>query len=187
MNFPASPPEADDWGLLMARAQTGDRAAYRALLHEISPWLRHIASARFRARADIEDSLQDILLTLHAIRHTYDPARPFKPWLMAVAKRRIVDRLRTNIRRGARETNLQPEHETFAAPETNSIEAESEARTLRDAVSQLPEAQRQAVTMLKLEEKSLAEASAATGLSIAALKVSSHRALKNLRKLLEKT
>jgi RNA polymerase sigma-70 factor (ECF subfamily) len=98
-----------------------------------------------------------------------------------------VDRLRTNIRRGARETNLQPEHETFAAPETNSIEVESEARILRDAVSQLPEAQRQAVTMLKLEEKSLAEASAATGLSIAALKVSSHRALKNLRKLLEKT
>jgi len=187
MNFSASPPETDDWGLLMTRAQAGDRTAYRALLHEISPWLRHLAGTRFRTRADVEDALQDILLTLHAIRHTYDPSRPFKPWLMAVAKRRIFDRLRSNIRRGARETNLQPEHETFAGSETNSIEAESEAKKLRHAVSQLPEAQRQAVTMLKLEEKSLAETSAATGLSVAALKVSSHRALKNLRKLLEKT
>lgn len=187
MNFPASPSQTDDWGLLMARAQAGDRVAYRALLHEVSPWLRNIAATRFRARAELEDALQDILLTLHTIRHTYDPSRPFKPWLVAVAKRRIVDRLRTNIRRGARETNLQAEHETFAAPETNLIEDESEAKKLRHAISQLPEAQRQAVTMLKLEEKSLAETSAATGLSVAALKVSSHRALKNLRKLLEKT
>jgi RNA polymerase sigma-70 factor (ECF subfamily) len=58
---------------------------------------------------------------------------------------------------------------------------------LREAVARLPEAQRQAVTMLKLEEKSLAETAATTGLSVAALKVSSHRALKNLRRLLEKT
>ncbi len=49
---------------------------------------------RFRGRADVEDVVQDILLTLHAIRHTYDPSRPFKPWLVAVARRRIVDRLR---------------------------------------------------------------------------------------------
>ncbi len=187
MNLPVTPPQTDDWGALMARAQAGDGAAYRTLLQAISPWLRQLASARFRARADVEDVVQDVLLTLHAIRHTYDPSRPFRPWLVAVAKRRIADRLRTDIRRGARETFLQPEHETFAAPETNPMEEESEARRLRQAVLQLPEAQRQAVTMLKLEEKSLAETAAATGFSVAALKVSSHRALKKLRKLLEKT
>ncbi len=187
MNVAVSSPGLDDWGVLMARAQTGDRAAYRELLQAILPWLRQIAAAQFRGRHDIEDSVQDILLTLHAIRHTYDPARPFKPWLIAVARRRVADRLRTKIRHGAHETFLNTEHETFAAPETNLIEQESEAKRLRAAVAQLPEAQRQAVTMLKLEEKSLAETAAATGLSVAALKVSSHRALKNLRKLLEKT
>ena len=50
----------------------------------------------------------------------------------------------------------------------------------------MPEAQRKAVTMLKLEEKSLAETSALTGISVTALKVSTHRALNSLRKLLEK-
>ena len=185
MNFTAFPPGKDEWGALMARSQAGDRAAYRELLQALLPWLRHLAAARFRARPDIEDSVQDILLTLHAIRHTYDPSRPFKPWLVAIARRRIADRLRVKIRHGAREIFLQAEHETFAAPETNLIEQESEAKRLREALACLPEAQRQAVTMLKLEEKSLAETSAATGLSVAALKVSSHRALKNLRKLLE--
>jgi len=186
MEAGASRKSANEWAALMARAQRGDRAAYTALLHDIVPYLRQVAAAHHRAHSDIEDAVQDILLTLHAIRHTYDPARPFKPWLVAIAKRRIADRLRSQFRRHSRETFLTDEHETFAAPETNLIEQESEAKRLRDAVAQLPEGQRQAVVMLKLEEKSLAETAAATGLSVAALKVSSHRALKNLRKLLEK-
>src|SRR5579872_3499914 len=111
MNFPHSPPDEDCFSALMARAQTGNAAAYRELLNAILPWLRQIAGARFRSRADAEDVVQDIVLTLHAIRHTYDPARPFKPWLFAVAKRRIADRLRSQIRRGARETFLSAEHE----------------------------------------------------------------------------
>lgn len=186
MNFAAPPPETHEWDGFMARAQRGDRAAYRELLNAILPWLRKIASARLRAHSDAEDAVQDILMTLHAIRHTYDPSRPFKPWLMAVAKRRIADRLRVKLRRTARETFLSPEHETFAGEETNPPEQESEAKRLRAAVAQLPEGQRQAVTMLKLEEKSLAETSALTGISVTALKVSTHRALNNLRKLLEK-
>src|SRR5579884_1439308 len=133
MNYPAPPQEVHDWDVLMARAQTGDRAAYRELLTAILPWLRNIVSARLRAREDAEDAVQDILLTLHAIRHTYDPSRPFKPWLIAVARRRIADRLRIKMRRTARETFLSPEHETFAGDDTNPMEHESEAKRLRAA------------------------------------------------------
>jgi RNA polymerase sigma-70 factor, ECF subfamily len=92
------------------------------LLNAVLPWLRNVASARVRSRDDDEDAVQSILLTLHAIRHSYDPARPFKPWLMAIAKRRIVDRLRVRMRRTARETVLYAEHETFAAEQTNLME-----------------------------------------------------------------
>ena len=186
MNYGGPPREVQDWDVLMARAQNGDRVAYRDLLNAVLPWLRNIASARLRARDDAEDAVQDILMTLHAIRHTYDPSRPFKPWLMAVAKRRIADRLRVKMRRTARETFLSPEHDTFVGEDTNLLEQDAEARRLREAVTQLPEAQRKAVTMLKLEEKSLAETSTLTGISVTALKVSTHRALSNLRKLLEK-
>jgi len=177
----------DEWSGLMARAQDGDAASYRLLLMAITPYLRAIAARHHRELRDAEDSVQEILLTVHAIRHTYDPGRPFKPWLVAIARRRVIDRLRAQGRRRARETFLTPEHETFAAPGTNLYEADFDARALTVAVAQLPDSQRKAVTMLKLEEKSLNEAAAATGMSVAALKVSTHRAVKNLRKLMGRT
>ncbi len=173
-----------DWSLMMARAQRGEREAYRLLLNDITPYLRSLAARRHRDPRDIEDSVQDVLLTVHAIRHTYDASRPFGPWLVAIANRRMIDRLRIQRRSASREFELCDEHETFAAPETNFHEAASDARALRDAVGRLPRAQREAIELLKLREMSLKEASLASGSSIASLKVSTHRALKNLRKIL---
>ncbi len=173
-----------DWSIYMARAQDGDREAYRRLLEEITPYLRFLATRRVPNRSDVEDAVQDALVTIHAVRHTYDPARPFGPWLVAIANRRIVDGLRRRGRTAARETPLDAEHETFAAPEANYHEAASEARALREAVERLPPGQREAVRLLKLKEMSLKEAAAASGMTVAALKVATHRALKSLRKML---
>ena len=61
--------------------EDGDRAAYRELLQGVTPWLRRVAGRALRSPEDGEDAVQDILLTLHQIRATYDPARPFKPRL----------------------------------------------------------------------------------------------------------
>ena len=173
-----------DWSILMAHAQMGERAAYRRLLEEITPYLRALAAKCHADPRDIEDTVQDVLLTLHAIRHTYDPTRPFGPWLVAIAHRRIADRLRRQVRRRSRETELTLEHETLAAPEANDSEAMSEALALRRAVDGLPPVQREAVTLTKLHEMSLKQAAATSGMSIAALKVATHRALKSLRKRL---
>jgi RNA polymerase sigma-70 factor (ECF subfamily) len=181
---PAPPPHELDWSIYMARAQGGDREAYRRLLEEIAPYLRSLAARRMQNRGDVEDAVQDALLTVHAVRHTYDPTRPFGPWLVAIANRRIVDVLRRRGRVESRETPLDAEHETFAAHEANYHEAASEGRALRDAVESLPPGQREAIRLLKLNEMSLKEAAAVSGMSVAALKVATHRALKNLRKLL---
>ena len=173
-----------DWSTLMSRAQKGEREIYHRLLEDITPYLRALAARRHRDPRDIEDSVQDILLTVHAIRHTYDPARPFGPWLVAIANRRMIDRLRVQGRSTDRETEWTDEHETFAAPEANFHEAASDARALRQAVDHLPLAQRRAIELLKLREMSLKEASLESGVSIAGLKVATHRALKSLRKIL---
>jgi len=175
-----------DWSILMARAQTGDGEAYRRLLAEIAPYLRSLAVRHHRDPSDVEDTVQDVLLTVHAIRHTYDPDRPFGPWLVAIANRRIVDRLRRQGRIRSREIALDLEHETFAAPQANSPEEAWNKRVLWDAVESLPPGQRQAIQLLKLQEMSLKEAAVATGMSIASLKVATHRALKSLRKMLMK-
>jgi len=173
-----------DWSVLMAKAQGGDAASYRALLEAVAPYLRALASRRHRDQRDIEDAVQDILLTVHQIRHTYDPTRPFGPWLVAIANRRLVDRLRRQGRSTARETSLEPHHETFAAPEANLQPDPMEQGALRTAVAGLPPRQREAITLLKLQELSLKEASAASGLTVASLKVSVHRGMKNLKKLM---
>ena len=172
-----------DWSVYMARAQDGDRDAYRRLLEDVTPYLRSIAVRHFQNSGDIEDAVQEVLLTVHAVRHTYDPARPFGPWLVAIANRRVVDGLRRRGRSRAREVALDIEHETFAAPQANLAETASDGRVLRDAIEQLPPGQRDAIRMLKLQEMSLKEAAAASGMSVAALKVATHRALKNLRKM----
>lgn len=175
-----------DWSIYMARAQEGNQEAYRRLLEEIAPYVRSIAVRYVRDRADLEDAVQDVLLTVHAVRHTYDPTRPFGPWLVAIANRRVIDGLRRRGRAAAREVPLEPEHETFTVPEANYHEAASESRALREVLKELPAGQREAIRMVKLEEMSLKEAAAASGMSVAALKVATHRGLKSLRKMFAK-
>jgi RNA polymerase sigma-70 factor (ECF subfamily) len=175
-----------DWSKLMARAQDGDSHAYRLLLQELVPYLRSIAARCFRQAGEIEDAVQDVLLTIHMVRHVYDPGRPFGPWLVAIANRRFIDRLRRETRLRAREMALSAAHETFPEPQTNLGREASEEAALAEAINTLPPEQRQAVTLLKLNEMSLKEASAMSGRSIASLKVATHRAIRNLRTILRR-
>jgi RNA polymerase sigma-70 factor (ECF subfamily) len=177
---------ATGWSALMARAQDGDRCAYRRLLEEITPYLRSLAVRHRALSGEAEDAVQDILLTLHSARHTYDPSRPFGPWLVAIANRRIIDRMRRRGRITAAETALGPEHETISATGPNLYALLSGRRGLRDAIERLPSGQRQAVLLLKLHELSLKEAVLHSGMSVAALKVASHRGIKALRAMLGK-
>lgn len=173
------------WGGLMSRAQGGDAPSYRRLLIEVTPYLRALARRYHRDVRDVEDSVQDVLLTVHTIRHTYDPGRPFKPWLVAIARRRIADRLRTQWRTCARESQINDAlYETFADERANPNEEPPDEHVLRAAIEQLPSAQRQAVTLLKMEEMSLQEAARASGQSVSSLKVATHRAIKSLRRML---
>lgn len=171
-----------DWSILMARAQDGDGAAYRRLLQEITPYLRSRTARYHRDPRDIEDTVQDILLTLYSVRQSYDPMRPFGPWLAGLANRRAFDRLRRQSRQRAHEFPLTGAHEEVAA--ADSVDIAAERHRLEGAISDLPPVQQQAIRMLKLKEMSLKEAAKESGMSIASLKVATHRALHRLRDML---
>lgn len=179
----ASPRDLQDarWSALMAAAQAGDARAYETLLRDVAPRIRQLCRARIRDMAEVEDAVQDALLTLHSLRHTYDPARPFGPWLATIATRRAVDRLRRRGRTAGRESQIDDLPESAAAVQPDA-EQRLAARHLREAVAELPESQRTALRLAKLEDLSLAEASARSGLSVGALKVATHRALHSLRR-----
>lgn len=172
------------WSAWMAAAQDGDEAAYRNLLAAVLPTLRARAGAKLNDPQRVEDVVQEILLSLHRYRHTYDPARPFGPWLSTLASRRINDALRGHYRRGAREVLVDEYPETFSADGANNpLEGALSMATgdsLRAAIAKLPPGQRKAVELLKLKEMSLKEASAHSGMTPGALKVALHRAMGGL-------
>jgi RNA polymerase sigma-70 factor (ECF subfamily) len=176
--------EEGEWEAWMAAAQSGDARAYDTLLRAALPLLRAVARRRIRDPAEAEDAVQDALLTIHRLRHTYDPARPIRPWLTAICERRSIDRLRRHGRRQGREAPIEGIGETLAAPGANQGEAKVASAELRAAVAELPPAQRTALGLAKLQDLPLAEASARSGMSVGALKVATHRAVKALRRRL---
>jgi RNA polymerase sigma-70 factor (ECF subfamily) len=169
----------------MRAAQAGDRIAYAQLLREITPFVRAMLRRHCSHPQDIEEMVQDTLLTLHRVRQTYDPSRPFSPWLGAIAARRGIDGLRRRSRVTRHEISVEMESiETFADPRANSdTEGVRAAGEIEELLRRLPPGQRAALEAMKLKEMTLAEASRASGQSVAALKVNTHRALKALRAL----
>lgn len=172
---------------LMRAAQDGDADAYRALLLALTPRLRRVIRARrsFLAVEDVEDLIQDVLLSVHAVRHTYDPARPFFPWLLAIVRNRLADAARRYSRQQGHELAVADLDVTFADLASNTPDAGiGDEGALAEAIRQLPDGQRQAVELLKLQEMSLKEAAVHTGSSVGALKVATHRAMTSLRRAL---
>lgn len=184
------PDEVDsDWSTMMGAAQAGDRVAYEALLRDCVPHVRRVVR-RSGVRTDlVDDVVQEVLLTVHRARQTYDPSRSFKAWLSAIAQRRAIDMLRHRGRQDRREvaddTGYDSHPDGAATPE-QAWEDEARQRVLREALAQLPAGQREAMDALALRQLSLDEAAAATGKTKGALKVNLHRALKALRLRSEK-
>ena len=172
---------SSEWGALLAAAQAGDAEAYRRFLHAILPFLRSVARARTHSDELSEDVVQDALLTLHRVRHTYEPGRPVKPWLAAIAARRAIDAMRRRGRQAAREVHDPTAYETFAGEQANAGEAGEASDALARMMTDLTPRQKEALDLVKLKEMSLAEASAESGQSVASLKVNIHRAMKKLR------
>lgn len=180
---------ADDrnarYAALMKSVQAGDRAAYAELLHDLVPVLRRMVRQRqpfILHPHQVEDLVQDILLSLHAARASYDPRRPFLPWLGAIVRNRMADDARRAIRRRRTEAAAKELSETFLPdPANTTAETYGDPEALHDAIASLPGGQRRAVELLKLRELSLSEASAVSGMSVGALKVAVHRGIRTLR------
>ena len=167
----------------MAAAQAGDRRAYERVLADSIGLIRAVARRQGVPHDAVDDVVQETLLTVHRVRHTYDPDRSYDAWLAALAARRAIDGLRRSGRQAHRE--IGDEQAVNLHPDGQDASAESEraqrAQRLHAAIADLPPGQRQAVEQLGLKELSLDEAARRTGRSTGALKVNLHRALKALR------
>ncbi|MDQ3079753.1 MAG: sigma-70 family RNA polymerase sigma factor [Pseudomonadota bacterium] len=173
--------QKEGWCDLLAAAQGGDSRAYSTFLTAILPFVRAIARRRSWSEDMADDIVQDVLLTVHRVRHTYQPGRPVEPWLAAIAVRRSIDAARKRGRIGRREVNNDAAYETFADPGAKEPLDADAARTLGRMTDGLGRGQKEAIELVKIKEMTLAEASIASGQSIASLKVNIHRAMKKMK------
>jgi RNA polymerase sigma-70 factor, ECF subfamily len=166
---------------LWLRAQAGDDAAYRQCLRLLASRLRAYLKRRLQGSPDeVEDLVQETLLALHLHRGTYDPSLTVSAWAVAIARHKLVDLWRRHGRRDSLHDTLDDVDERLLVAEPDDGEARRDLTVLFEA---LPEAQRQAIVLTKLEGLSVAEAAARTGASESAIKVQVHRGLKRLAAL----
>jgi RNA polymerase sigma factor (sigma-70 family) len=162
---------------LMALAQQGDGDAYRVVLTECRRWLTRFFSGRI-APSLVDDLVQDTLVSLHRKRATFDPARPFLPWLAAIARYRWIDQLRRTYR--ADEVEL--DDSLMADPASGDIAARISIERL---LTLIPERQAHVIRLVKIDGHSISEAALRSGQSEPLVKVNIHRGLKKLTALCE--
>ena len=168
------------WRAWMAAAQQGDADAYQRLLTELLPFVSGIVRGRVSNDPAAEDIVQEVLLSIHTARHTYRPERPLEPWVRTIARNAVIDWVRGQARARGRESGVDAAD--LPAPHLDSPSAALSPGVER-ALASLPEAQRQAVVMLKLEGLTVAEAAERVGTTPGALKLRAHRGYRAMRDL----
>jgi len=169
---------------LMGAAQKGDRVAYEKLLRDCVPFIASLARRRGVRPDRVDDVVQEVLLTVHRARATYDPRRSFEAWLRTIVERRAIDVLRQMRRHDQREVHVPGAYENYtdgAIDHSVRNDHRGKAKQIAAALTELPPRQREAVQHLMVDERSLADAAVLTGRSKGSLKVNLHRALNALR------
>lgn len=174
---------SDDWGQLMAKAQDGDSAAYQKLLAAIQPALLAFARKQIFDAQLAEDASQEIMLAIHKQRHTFDPTQPFKPWMYAIARHKCIDTIRKIQRKSDAEVGITDEIETFLTSSSNT-EDEDVKKDLETALSSLNEKQQKVIHLMKLEGYTAQEVADQMDMTVSAVKVTAHRAIKHMQKSL---
>jgi RNA polymerase sigma-70 factor, ECF subfamily len=166
---------------LLLKGLAGEEAAHRAFLTEAAALLRGFFRNRLRGRAeDAEDLVQETLVALHTRRDSYDPNYPLTAWMFAIARYRLIDFLRR-----AKHRNHATLDDGMDVGEIDPEYAASDAkRDLNTLLARLPDKQQAAIRLVKLEEKSVKEAADETGFSESDIKISIHRGMKTLMRMI---
>jgi RNA polymerase sigma-70 factor (ECF subfamily) len=162
---------------LLSLALAGDQRSYQNFLSQISQIIRIVVAKKITS-ADVEDVVQEVLISIHKARHTYDLNRPLMPWLMAIANFRITDYLRKHYAKMRHKTSDIEEFVDILADVTN----EPVGNELVDEMLALIDLkQRKILTMLYIEGHTAREVGRAIGMNESAVKVAAHRAVKKIK------
>jgi RNA polymerase sigma factor (sigma-70 family) len=151
----------------------GDSTAHAALLSALVPLLESFYRRRLRGNEeDVQDLVQETLISVHTRRGSYDRDRLFTAWLYAVARYRMID----HFRRQKVSVPIEDVDDILLAE--GFEEAASARLDVDNLLSTLSSKQARAIRDTHIEGKSVAEAAIGAGIGESDVKISVHRGLK---------
>ncbi|WP_170562393.1 sigma-70 family RNA polymerase sigma factor [Ruegeria atlantica] len=156
-----------------------DQAAFAELFQHFAPRIKAFLIKSGSDAATAEECAQEVMATLWHKSHLFDPARAtVATWVFTIARNKRIDVLRKQRRPEPEDLGWGPE----AEPEQDDVLAlQQETAQLRDALTALPEAQRQLIEKAYFGDLSHREIASQTGLPLGTIKSRIRLALDRLR------
>jgi RNA polymerase sigma-70 factor (ECF subfamily) len=171
------------WAEAMRAGRHGDAVVYEHMLKEVATALRRSLAPRL-ARAGLgaheaEDLVQEILIGLHGKRDTWDSARPFLPWLHAIARYKLIDFTRRRRHETRRRVDL-PLEDWLEIVESPADEANRSMWEVDRHLAVLPASQRKIVRAIAVEGASVRSVAQGFATSEGVVRMTIHRAIGRL-------
>jgi RNA polymerase sigma-70 factor (ECF subfamily) len=171
------------WAEAMRAERRGEALAYEGMLEEVAMALRRSLAPRLvrvgLGAHEAEDLVQEILIGLHGKRHTWDPARPFLPWLYAITRYKLIDFTRHRRHETRRRVDLSLE-DWLEIVESPADEANRSTWEVDRHLAVLPVSQRKIVRAIAVEGASVRNVARGLATSEGAVRMTLHRAIRRL-------
>ena len=179
-------PEVSD-SVLAASVQAGDREAFETLARRYMRSVSAVVSSILRQREDIDDAVQETFLRVLERIHSFNPSRPFSPWLYQVARNVARNRWAALKRRRTEDpSSLERVASDTELPSPSTAAELSELRQRVElAVETLPARQRAAFRLHDVEGFETQEVAEMLGVSDGTVRANLHHARRALRQKLE--
>ncbi len=165
-------------------ARDGDPKAFARLIDLLQPRLLGYVRRQLRGDASAEDLVQVCFLKIHQHRGRFCPGAAVLPYAFAIARRLLIDKIRSDRReRGRQDELMNHPPPTCTGPEEALAQRRALAR-LESALREIPAPQREAFELTTMEGLSLEDAAAITDTTPTALKMRKHYACAALRERL---
>jgi RNA polymerase sigma-70 factor (ECF subfamily) len=165
-------------------SRRGDAEAYARLVKRYQDAIATRMWRFTRDRRTLEELVQNVFVEAYFGLAGFRGSAPFSHWLNRIATRVGYQYWKFQKRRARHEVVLQDWDALAARPD--GLEPQQAAEVLHSLLAKMPPRDRLVLTLLYVEELSVAQAADRTGWSKVMIKVQAHRARKKLRALLEK-
>jgi RNA polymerase sigma-70 factor, ECF subfamily len=166
---------------LIQPVQNGCQRSYAQLLRQTAGMLKNFFTRYLPNNDEVQDVIQETLLSVHRALPSYNSDRPYKPWVMAIARHRLNDYFRVRYAQRFDQWVELALSESVASEE-GFVKTLDKYELISVYLDELPEKQRRILYLMHHEGYTAREVGVHLGMSETAVKVSAHRAYKTVRR-----